>query len=93
MIFFHAVTIQAVVSSFIAGYIRSVDIMSGMKYAVVLATITLITWTIVEQVSNAGSSSGEEAALLLAIGSTGWSIWGPDSGLETNADNSTGEKK
>ena len=73
MVFFHAVTIQAIVSSFIAGYIRSVDLMAGMKYAVVLATITLITWTIVEQVS----SVEEEAALLVMVASTGWSVWGP----------------
>jgi len=74
MIFFHAVTIQAVTSSFIAGYIRSVDLMSGLKYAVALATITLITWTVVEQISNSG---GSEATLLFVLGSTGWSVWGP----------------
>ena len=67
MVFFHAVTLQAVVSSFIAGYIRSVEIMAGMKYAVVLATITLITWTIVEQVSDPAAAP----ALLVLVGSTG----------------------
>jgi flagellar protein FlaJ len=69
MVFFHAVTIQAVVSSFIAGYIRSVELMAGLKYAVVLATITLVTWTIVEQI--AGSGGEEATALLLLVGSTG----------------------
>ena len=49
MLFFHAVTLQALVSSFIAGYIRNVDIISGVKYAVGLATIALVTWIVVEQ--------------------------------------------
>jgi len=82
MVFFHAVTIQAIVSSFIAGYIRSVDLMAGLKYAVVLATITLIVWTVVEQISSAGQSE-EAAALLFLFGSTGWSIWGPSVRRET----------
>jgi flagellar protein FlaJ len=66
MVFFHAVTLQAVVSSFIAGYIRSVELMAGLKYAVVLATITLVTWTVVEQISAAGSSDPTASLLLLA---------------------------
>ncbi|MFT4946850.1 MAG: flagellar protein FlaJ [Natronomonas sp.] len=72
MVFFHAVTIQAVVSSFIAGYIRSVELMAGLKYAVVLATITLITWTVVEQISD----PQEAAAVLVLVGSVGrrWSV-------------------
>jgi flagellar protein FlaJ len=69
MIFFHAVTIQAVVSSFIAGYIRSVEIMAGLKYAVVLGTITLIAWTVVEQLSDP-----EAAVSLLLVVSAGRSI-------------------
>jgi flagellar protein FlaJ len=44
LLFFHAVTLQAVLSSFIAGYIRQVDLISGVKFAVVLPTIALITW-------------------------------------------------
>jgi flagellar protein FlaJ len=32
------------VSTFIAGYIRQVDLISGVKFAVVLPTIALITW-------------------------------------------------
>ena len=74
MLFFHAVTLQAIISSFIAGYIRNVELLSGVKYAVVLSTIALITWVIVEQIS--GSSGGEETAeavLLLTVGSLGWS--------------------
>ncbi len=73
MIFFHAVTIQAIVSSFIAGYIRSIDLMSGMKYAVVLSTITLVVWAVVEQISE-----DQTGALLLLFGSVGWSVWESD---------------
>jgi flagellar protein FlaJ len=80
MVFFHAVTIQAIVSSFIAGYIRSVDLMAGLKYAVVLTTITLIVWTVVEQISEGNE---ESAALLVTVGSTGWSVWGPSVRRET----------
>ena len=44
VLFFHAVTLQAILSSFIAGYIRDVDLISGVKFAVILPTIALITW-------------------------------------------------
>jgi flagellar protein FlaJ len=44
LLFFHAVTLQAVLSSFIAGYIRDVDLISGVKFAVILPTIALVTW-------------------------------------------------
>ncbi|MFB6180173.1 MAG: type II secretion system F family protein [Halorientalis sp.] len=44
LLFFHAVTLQAILSSFIAGYIREVDLISGVKFAVILPTIALITW-------------------------------------------------
>ncbi|WP_136717831.1 type II secretion system F family protein [Halorientalis salina] len=44
LLFFHAVTLQAILSSFIAGYIRDVDLISGVKFAVILPTIALITW-------------------------------------------------
>jgi flagellar protein FlaJ len=74
MLFFHAVTLQAIISSFIAGYIRNVELLSGVKYAVVLSTIALVTWVIVEQIS--GGGGGEEtaeAALLFTVGSLGWS--------------------
>jgi flagellar protein FlaJ len=73
MVFFHAVTLQAIVSSFIAGYIRSVELMAGLKYAVVLGTITLIVWTIVEQIS--GSTDQSSAVLVLLVGSVGRSVW------------------
>jgi flagellar protein FlaJ len=47
MLFFHAVTLQAIFSSFIAGYIREVDLISGVKFAVALPTLALITWMLV----------------------------------------------
>ncbi|WP_049923763.1 type II secretion system F family protein [Halopiger djelfimassiliensis] len=47
MLFFHAVTLQAIISGVICGYIRDADILSGLKYSVVLATIALVGWTLV----------------------------------------------
>jgi flagellar protein FlaJ len=73
MLFFHAVTLQAIVSSFIAGYIRSVELISGVKYAVALSTIALVVWVAVEQMS--GGGGGGEALLLLAVGSVGRPLW------------------
>ncbi|GAA0195094.1 type II secretion system F family protein [Halobaculum roseum] len=47
VLFFHAVTIQAVLSGVIAGYIRSADIVSGMKFVIVLLTVALGVWVVV----------------------------------------------
>jgi flagellar protein FlaJ len=47
VLFFHAVTIQAIVSGAVAGYIRSADLRSGVTFVVVLQTIALATWTVV----------------------------------------------
>lgn len=44
MLFSHAVTLQAVLSGFISGYIRNADIVSGVKFAVVLMTLALGVW-------------------------------------------------
>lgn len=44
MLFFHAVTLQALLSSFIAGYIRDVNLQSGVKFAVILPTVALVVW-------------------------------------------------
>ena len=44
MLFFHAVTLQAFLSSFIAGYIREVKLLAGVKFAVILSTIALVVW-------------------------------------------------
>ncbi|UPV73590.1 type II secretion system F family protein [Halorussus limi] len=47
MLFFHAVTLQAVLSGFIAGYIRDASLMSGVKFAVVLPTVALVTFAFI----------------------------------------------
>jgi flagellar protein FlaJ len=47
VLFFHAVTLQAALSGFISGYIRSADIVSGVKFVVVLQTIALVVWMVV----------------------------------------------
>ena len=65
MLFFHAVTLQALVSSFIAGYIRNVDIISGVKYAVGLATVALVTWIVVEQLYEGSPESAAATAGLV----------------------------
>ncbi|MWV64467.1 flagella assembly protein j [Halorubrum sp. JWXQ-INN 858] len=47
LLFFHAVTIQAILSGFIAGYLRNADIVSGVKFAVSLMTLSLGVWVFV----------------------------------------------
>ncbi|WP_435360349.1 type II secretion system F family protein [Haloarchaeobius sp. DFWS5] len=47
LLFFHAVTMQAILSGLIAGYIRDADILSGLKFVLVLLTIALGVWAIV----------------------------------------------
>ncbi|OLZ41357.1 flagella assembly protein j [Natrinema saccharevitans] len=47
VLFFHAVTLQAIISGFICGYIRDADLLSGLKYAIGLSAIALIGWTLV----------------------------------------------
>jgi len=41
------VTLQAILSGFISGYIRSADIISGVKFAVILMTLALGVWVYV----------------------------------------------
>jgi flagellar protein FlaJ len=47
LLFFHGVTLQAALSGFISGYIRSADLRSGLKFVVVLMTVALATWVVV----------------------------------------------
>ena len=47
LLFFHAVTFQAILSGFISGYIRDADLLSGLKYVVVLVTVALGVWILV----------------------------------------------
>ncbi|WP_436909918.1 type II secretion system F family protein [Halosimplex marinum] len=51
VLFFHAVVLQALLSSFIAGYIRDVNLLSGVKFAVILPTIALVVWYVVTLMS------------------------------------------
>jgi flagellar protein FlaJ len=69
MLFFHAVTLQALISSFIAGYIRNISLLSGVKYAVILCTIALGVWIVAENMAAGGAD--EAAAALLFVGSAG----------------------
>ena len=47
LLFFHAVTIQAVLSGLVCGYIRNADLISGVKYVVLLLFAALGVWVIV----------------------------------------------
>jgi len=47
LLFFHAVTMQAILSGFISGYMRDADILSGLKYVVVLMTVAIAVWMFV----------------------------------------------
>ncbi|QLD85127.1 type II secretion system F family protein [Natronomonas halophila] len=47
MLFFHAVTLQGIISGLIAGYIRDVSIMAGLKFVVVLPTLALLVFMMV----------------------------------------------
>jgi len=51
VLFFHAVVLQAILSSFIAGYIRDVSLLAGVKFAVILPTIALVVWYVVTLIS------------------------------------------
>ncbi|MEA1930004.1 MAG: type II secretion system F family protein [Euryarchaeota archaeon] len=47
LLFFHAVSIQAVLAGLIAGYIRTAKLASGVKFVVILQTIALAVWVVV----------------------------------------------
>ena len=47
MLFFHAVTLQGIISGTIAGYIRDVSLMAGLKFIVVLPTLALVMFSII----------------------------------------------
>jgi flagellar protein FlaJ len=47
LMFFHAVTLQAVLSGLICGYIRDASVLSGVKYVVGLLSIALTVWVMV----------------------------------------------
>ena len=47
LMFFHAVTIQAVSAGLIAGYLRDATLRAGAKFVVVLLAISLAVWMVV----------------------------------------------
>ena len=47
MLFFHAVTLQALLAGFIAGIIRTGKPLSGTKFVVVLLTVSIAAWSVV----------------------------------------------
>ena len=47
MLFFHAVTLQGIISGTIAGYIRAVSLMAGLKFIVVLPTLALVVFSLI----------------------------------------------
>ncbi len=47
LLFFHAVTIQAILSGLVCGYIRNANLTSGVKYVVLLLIAALGTWMVV----------------------------------------------
>ena len=48
LMFFHAVTMQAILSGLISGYMRDASILSGVKYIVILSSIALGVWMVVD---------------------------------------------
>ncbi|AHF99050.1 type II secretion system protein [Halostagnicola larsenii XH-48] len=47
VVFFHAVTIHAILSGFVCGYLRNADLLSGAKYVLALSSIALGIWLVV----------------------------------------------
>ena len=47
LLFFHAITLQAVLPGVSAGYLRSNSLLAGAKYVVALVTIALVVWMVV----------------------------------------------
>lgn len=47
MLFFHAVTLQAIMAGAIAGFIRTGKVFTGMKFVVVLMTLSLGVWAVI----------------------------------------------
>ncbi|WP_338741744.1 type II secretion system F family protein [Haloplanus salilacus] len=47
LLFFHAVTLQAILSGIISGYIRTANLLAGIKFVVILQTIALVVWLVV----------------------------------------------
>lgn len=46
-VFFHAVTLQGVMAGLISGYMREGNLLSGIKYCLVLVSVALVVWMFV----------------------------------------------
>nr|WP_255198858.1 type II secretion system F family protein [Halorarius litoreus] len=47
LLFFHAVTVQAILAGLMSGFIRESDLLSGAKYVIGLMTVALLVWLVV----------------------------------------------
>jgi flagellar protein FlaJ len=47
LLVFHAVTLQAILGGIVCGYIKEADVVSGVKYVVVLSAAALAVWLVV----------------------------------------------
>lgn len=47
LLFFHALTIQAIISGSISGYMRNVRLLAGVKYVLAMMTAALAVWLVV----------------------------------------------
>ncbi|UWG46978.1 Pilus assembly protein TadC [Halanaeroarchaeum sp. HSR-CO] len=47
LLFFHAISLQAVLTGISAGYLRNNSLLAGAKYVVALSTVALVVWTVV----------------------------------------------
>ncbi|WP_254862467.1 type II secretion system F family protein [Halovivax gelatinilyticus] len=47
LLFFHAVTMHAILSGFISGYMRDAKLLSGLKYVIALSTVALVSWSLI----------------------------------------------
>ncbi|MGM0398030.1 MAG: type II secretion system F family protein [Halobacteriota archaeon] len=47
LLFFHAITLQAILTGISAGYLRNNRLLAGAKYVVALSTVALVVWTVV----------------------------------------------
>ena len=48
LMFFHAVTMQAILSGLISGYMRDASVLSGVKFVVILVSVALGVWIMVD---------------------------------------------
>jgi hypothetical protein len=95
LLFFHAVTFQALTSGLIAGYFRDAKILSGIKYVVILASIALLVWVgvafmsemgVIGEMMNNSTASGAPAGTPTPSGTPGGGPNGTPAGTPTPPD-------